>query len=326
MIDWGDWSMNSTFDVDKLKTEHLISDEYIQSVENTLGNNIAEFYNHYIITHYCKLQELEESLTNNVFRKMLDMKEVNSFKSRVKDPYHFVAKLVRKVITKNDYRNVNLENYHLFFDDLLGFRLILLYQEDWFTVQNALFEHFDFDPQRLFKKGENVGSVYSGNKPVVVSMPEIKIRAGDDESVYFDKCSELSEKPFVINRGKYYRSIHYSVYLEGYLFEVQVRSVFDEAWGEVDHDVLYPKFLKNSELVGYSKMLNRVTGLGNEMSSFFRVLGQNTAPTTEPTLDTTPDELQLVHTEHNARVNHENPILEKHLKTVDQIISYILEE
>lgn len=69
----------------------------------------------------------------------------------------------------------------------------------------------------------------------IAERPKVYIRPGDDEHFYVG----ISGIKLESERG-YYRSIHYIIKYGGYYIEVQVRSIFEEAWGEVDHDVLYP--------------------------------------------------------------------------------------
>lgn len=47
--------------------------------------------------------------------------------------------------------------------------------------------------------------------------------------------------------------------------EVQVRTLFEEGWGEIDHHILYPYKKQNPMLTEFSELLNRLTGMGDEM-------------------------------------------------------------
>ena len=52
--------------------------------------------------------------------------------------------------------------------------------------------------------------------------------------------------------------------------EIQGRTLFEEGWGEVDHDIVYKEAEDDEMLRDYSKLLNRLSGLADEMSSYFR--------------------------------------------------------
>ena len=67
-----------------------------------------------------------------------------------------------------------------------------------------------------------------------------------------------------------YRSLHYIVKYKGYYVEIQARTLFEEGWSEVDHDIVYPYFQDDEMLKDFSTLLNRLSGMADEMSSYFR--------------------------------------------------------
>ena len=56
--------------------------------------------------------------------------------------------------------------------------------------------------------------------------------------------------------------------------EIQGRTLFEEGWSEIDHDIVYKEAEDDEMLQDYSKLLNRLSGLADEMSSYFRRLKQ----------------------------------------------------
>ena len=48
--------------------------------------------------------------------------------------------------------------------------------------------------------------------------------------------------------------------------------MFEEGWSEVDHDTVYPYFQNDVMLKDFSTLLNRLSGMADEMSSYFRRL------------------------------------------------------
>ena len=54
--------------------------------------------------------------------------------------------------------------------------------------------------------------------------------------------------------------------------EIQVRTLFEEAWGEIDHAIVYPDYQEDRLLNEYTGLLNRLSGLADEMSDFFTSL------------------------------------------------------
>ena len=61
----------------------------------------------------------------------------------------------------------------------------------------------------------------------------------------------------------------------GYYVEIQGRTLFEEGWSEVDHDIVYKEAEDDEMLCDYSKLLNRLSGLADEMSSYFRRMKQD---------------------------------------------------
>ena len=78
--------------------------------------------------------------------------------------------------------------------------------------------------------------------------------------------------PDSIIDGKVYRSVHYIIKYKGIYLEIQVRTLFEEGWGEIDHAVVYPYYQNDKILKEYTELLNRLSGLADEMSSFFNHL------------------------------------------------------
>ena len=67
-----------------------------------------------------------------------------------------------------------------------------------------------------------------------------------------------------------YHSQHYIIKYKGYYVEIQGRTLFEEGWSEIDHDIVYKEAEDDEMLRDYSKLLNRLSGLADEMSSYFR--------------------------------------------------------
>lgn len=56
--------------------------------------------------------------------------------------------------------------------------------------------------------------------------------------------------------------------------EIQGRTLFEEGWSEIDHDIVYPYYQDDEMLNDFSKLLNRLSGMADEMSSYFRRMKQ----------------------------------------------------
>lgn len=101
----------------------------------------------------------------------------------------------------------------------------------------------------------------------IAEKPKVHIRNGDVRDIY----DEVLPPDCVID-GKVYRSVHYIIKYKGAYLEIQVRTLFEEGWGEIDHTVVYPYYQDDKILKEYTEMLNRLSGLADEMGSFFNKL------------------------------------------------------
>lgn len=141
---------------------------------------------------------------------------VHSVKSRLKDPEHLREKLERKwadapVTTESLFSRVT---------DLAGVRVIHLYSQQFALIHAAITEHVQQGYWTLVEA------------PVAYSW--------DPEATEFFRNLGLNAQL----RESYYTSIHYVVrpQQQSHLScEIQVRTLFEEAWGEIDHALNYPK-------------------------------------------------------------------------------------
>lgn len=172
---------------------------------------------------------------------------VHSVRSRIKNPDHVLEKIVRKcALEEEKYKSITIENYFEVITDLVGIRALHLFKEDCFEVARNLLG--DWSP---------------------VETPIAYIRAGDPDALkqkYREAGMEVKEHP----NG--YRSVHCVLSSQPLnkpvFFEVQIRTVFEEGWSEIDHVVRYPNFSDN-ELVDYFlAIFNRMAGSADEMGSF----------------------------------------------------------
>lgn len=173
--------------------------------------------------------------------KMQTCSYAHSFRYRVKDTQHLIEKIIRKnpkYLENGD--SLSVYNYESRITDLLGIRILLLFKSDWKYVHEYLMELFGND---------------------LLEPPFAYIRQGDDESLYQGKVE--------IRADKSYRSVHYVIRAtNGIGIEVQVRTLYEEAWGEIDHRVRYPYNLDNKMVRSYVDIMNSLTGIGDEMGSF----------------------------------------------------------
>ena len=196
----------------------------------------------------------------------IDTAGIHSYRYRTKG----VAQLLEKVIRKRredpvKFAALDHTNFHKFVTDLVGIRVFFLYREDWRHFHEYLTSRFENDPRlylrdRLRDFDEDTSHYYLAERPRAYK------RSGDTR-IYDDRELEIIADGI-------YRSLHYIVKYRGHYIEIQGRTLFEEGWGEVDHDIVYKEAEDDEMLRDYSKLLNRLSGLADEMSSYFRRLKQ----------------------------------------------------
>lgn len=141
---------------------------------------------------------------------------VHSVKSRLKDQDHLRDKIIRKWAEAP----IAPENLFSRITDFAGVRVIHLYSQQFASIHSAISAHVQ---QGFWALAE---------PPVAYSW--------DPEATEFFRGLGLNAQL----RESYYTSIHYVVrpQQQSHLScEIQVRTLFEEAWGEIDHALNYPK-------------------------------------------------------------------------------------
>ena len=187
---------------------------------------------------------------------------IHSYRYRTKDTWHLLEKIIRKKKENPEkFGQLDHTNFYKYVTDLIGIRVFFLYREDWIHFHRYVLSRFENDPNqyiddRLNDFDENPNHYYIAERPKAYK------RTGDSK-IY--NANEID----IITTG-IYRSLHYIIKYKGYYVEIQGRTLFEEGWSEVDHDIVYKEAQDDEMLRDYSKLLNRLSGLADEMSSYFR--------------------------------------------------------
>lgn len=218
-----------------------------------------------IVKEYEKVNETLHMLGKEFIDEYLyDIEKagIHSYRYRTKSVEHLIEKIIRKRKESPDkFEKLNHTNFHKYITDLIGIRVFFLYREDWIHFHQYITKRFENNPElyidnRLEDFDENINHYYIAEKPKVYK------RAGDTK--IYDK-NEIE----IISDG-IYRSLHYIIKYKGYYVEIQGRTLFEEGWSEIDHDIVYPYNTDDEMLKDFSTLLNRLSGMADEMSSYFR--------------------------------------------------------
>lgn len=191
---------------------------------------------------------------------------IHSYRYRTKEAEHLLEKVIRKRKENPEkFAQLDHTNFYKYMTDLIGIRVFFLYREDWVHFHRYITSRFENKPEqyirdRLRDFDEDPEHFYIAERPKAYK------RAGDSKIYNGDEIE-------IIKDG-IYRSLHYIVKYKGYYVEIQGRTLFEEGWSEVDHDIVYKEAEDDEMLRDYSKLLNRLSGLADEMGSYFRRLKQ----------------------------------------------------
>lgn len=176
---------------------------------------------------------------------------VHSVRWRVKETSHLLEKIVRKRAANNEkYKDINKDNYFAIVSDLVGIRVLHLFKDEYILIDSGLKKNWE-----------------------PVETPIAYVREGDS-SILTKEFEGLGFDVKLHSVG--YRSVHYIFSSQHrrrkVLVEIQVRTIFEEAWSEIDHQVRYPNFSDNPLVSYFLTIFNRLAGSADEMGAFVKNL------------------------------------------------------
>jgi putative GTP pyrophosphokinase len=143
--------------------------------------------------------------------------KVHSIKVRLKDPEHLIEKIIRRKREEPSLK-INVNNYRSIINDLVGVRALHLFKNDWLDIHNYIIKSWEL-------KSRVVANVREGDTKALIDL-------------FRGKNCVVKKHPFG------YRSVHYIIaskpHKEAVIAEIQVRTIFEEGWSEIDHLIRYP--------------------------------------------------------------------------------------
>ena len=238
--------MKKSFRIDEFILKYPQVEEIIK--ENNIDIEVLkDIYNDFV--DYEVSYENQADFISNILRSQ---PMIHSVKSRIKDPDRLIEKIIRKIEDRKlkygeDFQ-FTLDNYKNEINDLIGIRVIHIFKDQWQDIHEFITETW---------------------KVIEVTA---NVREGDNTK----KFEELDIE--VRSRISGYRSVHYLVEFyptnEKVIAEIQVRTIFEEGYGEIDHRLRYshveiPEILKSNLL-----LFNRIAGSADEMASLINDLSK----------------------------------------------------
>ena len=186
-----------------------------------------------------------EAAASNIAECLNSEKSIHSVKYRVKDNEHLVEKIIRKM-TRDRSLVVTFDNYREEIRDLIGLRALHLFKENWITIHNFLADRWEF-----------------------FTIPKANYKRGDPEQ-YLEMYKMRGLSLYEHRHG--YRSVHYHLIVKPgralQLAEVQVRTIFEEAWSEIDHHFRYSADRSGPSAEAYLGVLNNITSNADALASY----------------------------------------------------------
>jgi len=171
---------------------------------------------------------------------------VHSYKSRLKDREHLRAKIGRKIAAG---REITAENFFHEITDLAGVRILHLFQDDFRKIDEVI------------RSRVREEYWFFGEQP--------KAYTWDPEAADFFRGFDLE----VVQKPTSYTSVHYLIRPKPnspICCEVQVRTLFEEIWGEVDHQINYPQPTESIACREQIKVLSKIVGAGSRLLDALR--------------------------------------------------------
>ncbi|MGK0466490.1 hypothetical protein [Clostridium sp.] len=167
---------------------------------------------------------------------------VHSVKYRLKDPNHLKDKISRKWDEENPITEKNIFER---VTDLAGVRVLHLYQNQFPLIHQKIIEKV--------------------NSKDWILAEEPKAYTWDPESIGFFKALDIKCE----QKESYYTSIHYLVKPQKgspLTCEIQVRTLFEEIWAEIDHSINYPHTTDSIPCKEQLRVLAKLVSTGTRLA------------------------------------------------------------
>jgi len=200
--------------------------------------------------HIARTDELRHT-ADYLSHRLQKLPEVHSLKLRIKNPEHLIGKIIRKKSAKPE-RCFDVDSYQQEVTDLIGIRAIHLFKNQWRPIHEFIKNTWELHEE-----------------------PIAYVRKGDPQQ-WVKEFTEVNCKIEEHDAG--YRSIHYIIKSQParcvHFAELQVRTIFEEGWSEIDHQIRYPCHSDDPHLAEFLTIFNRLAGSADEMGSFIKRFGE----------------------------------------------------
>lgn len=185
------------------------------------------------------------SMINEISQADIDKPTIHSIRYRVKDTDSLLVKIIEKSAKVpaepqgnpeiEKYRELTQANYYKIITDLVGVRILIRYRYQWQTVHSLIWELYHSNEHEYVRDWE-ADYINDPGLKFIAEQPKAYVKLDSDRSTY----EAIGKNVFhILPSDNHYASLHYLVNLSGVYVELQVRTIFDEAWCECSHDFVY---------------------------------------------------------------------------------------
>lgn len=224
---------------------------------NNIANPLEREDTRALVDEYRKNKRLFELFANSVQSEFASSPALNtgippvihSMKFRLKDEDHLADKINRKRV---EGRVIDENNIFTEISDLAGLRILHLYQSQFSQIHDFISDKVKRKSWKLLEK------------PLAYTW--------DPESIEYFK----SHKIRTALKPSYYTSVHYIIAPASndakVCCEVQIRTLFEEIWGEIDHSINYPHRTDKLANIEQLRVLSKLVSTGTRLAdAIFKV-------------------------------------------------------
>lgn len=188
------------------------------------------------------LQRLVMFFSKNPSLTSGELPIVHSIKYRLKDREHLRKKIIRKWDSKG---GINKSNFYTAITDFAGIRVLHLFPSQFNDIHVEIMKQIKEEEWFLVEKP--------------------KAYTWDPETDHFFRSLGLECEL----KDSFYTSVHYLVSPKKYSdikCEIQVRTLFEEIWGEIDHNINYPEQCSSIACREQLRVLSKLISTGSRLS------------------------------------------------------------
>lgn len=190
-----------------------------------------------------------DEIGTGIVKILFKFDAVHAIRYGVKNSEELIYKLIAYKL-QNPEAILNLSSYEALIENLISIRIIPLFKSDWAKIHESIVDQF-----------------------VVIGQVRANVSAEDTVEI----TKEFTDKGCSIKtQADGYRSIDYVIKTapskKEYKVAVEIRSIFEEGWAEIDHSARYQHKTEDIVLNGFSKTLEKLAGGATEMGEFIHGL------------------------------------------------------